>query len=309
MSNTFTPLARPMRGEAVRLLQLRLNIHGANLVPDGSFGPATERAVIAFQSRNNLPAMGTADSLTWSRLSAQPAQPFYRGYRRFDSNVHVLSLDKKHKLDVDLGARNRLETPSAILSNIRETNSKAIAAINCGFFNWDGKNEHIGLFIDEGLYYNPPSANFIDMEYYKDGRVEVKNLTNYDGKYLSMLQKECHWAIGTSYALIADGKPVNWNWNRFDHSDSRHPRTLLGWMKGGNFVVVVVDGRQGAINRGVTAAQSRTIMEELGCYHAVNLDGGGSSAMAVVENERIVTKNRPSGKTERAVGSVFVVYE
>jgi exopolysaccharide biosynthesis protein len=309
MSKIFKSLSRGSRGSFVKQAQERLIAHGAKIVADGSFGPATETAVKKFQSEQKLEATGIVDFITWENLNDLPSPSFYMGYRRFGSNVHILALDKKHKLDVDLGAKNKLEKPSTILSNIRKTGKNAIAAINCGFFSWDGKNEHMGLFIDEGLYYNPPSANFIDMEYYKDGNVEVKNLTGYDQKYLSMLQEKCHWAIGTSYALIADGKPVNWNWDKFDHSKSRHPRTLLGWMKDGNFVIVVVDGREGNLNQGVTAEQSRSIMQELGCYHAVNVDGGGSSGLALLENGKIVIKNRPSGKTERPVGSVFVVYE
>jgi exopolysaccharide biosynthesis protein len=74
--------------------------------------------------------------------------------------------------------------------------------------------------------------------------------------------------------------------------------------------MVVVDGRTSA-NLGVTAQQSAEIMRELGAYQAVNLDGGGSSTMVVVENGKVVLKNRPGnpGGVERAVGSVILAYE
>ena len=44
-------------------------------------------------------------------------------------------------------------------------------------------------------------------------------------------------------------------------------------------------------------------MLELGCYNAVNLDGGGSSAM-VYKNK---LTNKPSDGSERKVGSVILV--
>src|SRR5690606_33023389 len=51
-SSTF--LRRGARGEAVRTLQTALTARGYPLAVDGVFGPATERAVKAFQTRNGL---------------------------------------------------------------------------------------------------------------------------------------------------------------------------------------------------------------------------------------------------------------
>ena len=51
-------------------------------------------------------------------------------------------------------------------------------------------------------------------------------------------------------------------------------------------------------------------MLELGCINAVNLDGGGSSTMCVVENGTVRVKNYPSDKgVQRAIGSAVVVYK
>jgi len=302
-------LVRGAKGGAVKDLQLKLNMKGAKLVVDGSFGIATERAVKEFQSKNGLQSTGIVDSNTLVKLNEIGNKPLYSKLRFFDSDVHVLSLGDGYRLDVDFGVGKKLERPSTILANIRKNNKKAVAVVNCGFFNFDGKNEHLGLYIDEGLYYNPPSSNFVDFEYYKDGHVEVKNITTQDIGYLSNLQKSCHWAIGSSYALLINGVKSKLNQDKFDHSKSRNPRTLLGWSKEKGFILVVVDGRNGVKSKGVTADQSSDIMQTLGCYHAVNLDGGGSSSMSVFEKNAIVVKNRPSDKTERAVGSVLVVYE
>lgn len=63
-------LAPGDRGDAVRRLQATLNLLGAGLVADGVFGPATERALEAFQARQHLAVTGRADPATLAVLRA-----------------------------------------------------------------------------------------------------------------------------------------------------------------------------------------------------------------------------------------------
>ncbi len=69
-------LRRGSRGEAVRALQQELNRQvGVGLVDDGVFGPATERAVKAFQHRRGLTPDGLVGPATRGALKAAPRQP------------------------------------------------------------------------------------------------------------------------------------------------------------------------------------------------------------------------------------------
>lgn len=61
-------LRRGARGEAVRTLQTALTARGHALAVDGAFGPATERAVRAFQQRNGLAVDGIAGPATLAAL-------------------------------------------------------------------------------------------------------------------------------------------------------------------------------------------------------------------------------------------------
>lgn len=61
-------LKQGAQGEEVRLLQTLLNFHGAKLVSDGSFGPATDKALRAFQDERNLASDGSAGPATWGEL-------------------------------------------------------------------------------------------------------------------------------------------------------------------------------------------------------------------------------------------------
>lgn len=61
-------LKRGATGDEVRLLQTLLNFHGARLECDSSFGPATQRAVLAFQKDRNMSADGEVGATTWQEL-------------------------------------------------------------------------------------------------------------------------------------------------------------------------------------------------------------------------------------------------
>jgi hypothetical protein len=60
----------------------------------------------------------------------------------------------------------------------------------------------------------------------------------------------------------------------------RHPRTAAGVTRDGRtLLLVVVDGRRPGWSAGVTLPELARLMIEAGAWDAVNLDGGGSSAM------------------------------
>ena len=83
-----------------------------------------------------------------------------------------------------------------------------------------------------------------------------------------------------------------------------HPRSAAGYKKDGKQIFLVVDGRQ-PDSRGVDLIELAIIMDDLGCEEAINLDGGGSSALVV--NGRLL--NKPAGfTTQREVMSAIAVY-
>ncbi|HEY3715588.1 MAG TPA: phosphodiester glycosidase family protein [Jatrophihabitantaceae bacterium] len=87
-------------------------------------------------------------------------------------------------------------------------------------------------------------------------------------------------------------------------AEQRQPRTMAGIDGHGRLLLVTVDGRQPGTSEGVTIQEGGRLMRELGAVDAMNLDGGGSSAMAV--NGLLV--NHPSDATgERAIGDAVVV--
>ena len=85
---------------------------------------------------------------------------------------------------------------------------------------------------------------------------------------------------------------------------ARNPRTLAGVTGGGSLLLVTVDGRRVGWSAGVTLPEAARLMRSLGARDALNLDGGGSTAMTV--RGRVV--NRPSDAGgERSVSDALVV--
>jgi Phosphodiester glycosidase len=85
---------------------------------------------------------------------------------------------------------------------------------------------------------------------------------------------------------------------------SRQPRTMAGVRRDGSLLLVTVDGRRPGWSAGVTLAEGARVMRSLGARDALNLDGGGSTAMAV-RGRTVSTPSDPSG--ERPVSNAIVV--
>jgi hypothetical protein len=84
---------------------------------------------------------------------------------------------------------------------------------------------------------------------------------------------------------------------------NKHPRSAIGRTPTGDFWLVAVDGRQ-SMSAGASLAEMAEIMVRLGCDEAINLDGGGSTAL----NVSSLTVNRPSEGTERPVANALLVF-
>lgn len=83
----------------------------------------------------------------------------------------------------------------------------------------------------------------------------------------------------------------------------RHPRTMAGVTKSGKLILVTVDGRRPGATVGASMVEAAQLMLWLGARQAINLDGGGSTAMVV--KGKVV--NHPSDGIERGVGDALLI--
>ena len=86
--------------------------------------------------------------------------------------------------------------------------------------------------------------------------------------------------------------------------NDKHPRTAMGYTKDNKLIVLVIEGRNPGKADGATLTQEAQIFKDLGCWEAINLDGGGSSCMLINGKETIKVSDI-SG--QRPVPAVFII--
>lgn len=110
---------------------------------------------------------------------------------------------------------------------------------------------------------------------------------------------EIKFAIGGGSIILQDGVAKITN----IHSKGEHPRTGIGVNKDNTeLIILTLDGRQTKA-KGLSQLEFGELMKSFGAFNALNLDGGGSTTMAIKNKNKNESKvvNMPSGGSERKV--------
>jgi hypothetical protein len=110
-------------------------------------------------------------------------------------------------------------------------------------------------------------------------------------------------AITGNVFLMRDGK------KKAQDDRDMHPRTALGISEDRTqLFLLVIDGRV-SFSRGYTMVELALLMEQIGAYEAINLDGGGSSTMVGRKvNGKVRVLNHPSDGKPRSVPNGLQVF-
>ncbi len=223
----------------------------------------------------------------------------YRHYLGAGRDIHVARIDMTSRASRVVSTQENER--GAEVSDFAKK-KKAIIAINGDYF--DPKFQPVGLAIGPcGRWADTPSTSVRrqGLVGFGDGQVMVRRYTD-DGPVAQWVTNGVSgWPILVEGCQVFTAKQLPGS----DHfTRAPHPRTAVGSSWTGRFVYfVVADGRRETIP-GMTLEDLGMFMRnELGVCSAINLDGGGSSAMWV--RDRIVTV--PSDVAERKVGNHLAV--
>lgn len=114
------------------------------------------------------------------------------------------------------------------------------------------------------------------------------------------------FAIGGGSIILKDGELSLTNIN----NKGNEPRTGIGVNKDETeLILVTLDGRDSSF-KGVSQEMFGAILRELGAHNALNLDGGGSTTMALkpIDEDKAVVVNKPSDGGERSVVNAIGVF-
>lgn len=133
-----------------------------------------------------------------------------------------------------------------------------------------------GIVIAEGktLREKPNAQRDIGV-LYKDGTMEVLKGKGVTVKKLNAEKEVWMTMLFGPNLLDKDGMPLQ---KTSSQIRGKNPRTAVGYIEPGHYVLVVVDGRTQQ-NRGMTMLELSQLMFDLNCQAAYNLDGGQSAAM------------------------------
>ncbi len=175
---------------------------------------------------------------------------------------------------------------------------RAAAAVNGGF--WGTWQRPTGITAGGGTLWEgaEPDPEFGHFGIERGGRAVVYGPgEGEDPRALARLSE----SVSGRPMLVRDGEVAGEELDAFATSNQRQPRTAAGVSRDGRtLILAVVDGRQ-SHSHGLTLYQLARLMIELGAARAINLDGGGSSAM-FVERAGGVVSSPSRGRWVRALG-------
>lgn len=193
-------------------------------------------------------------------------------------------------------ARNLTETASVQAANVN-----AILAINGDYY---GAQER-GYVLRNGVLYRSSAQNGTDaLVIDADGnfRIITEGETSAD-----TLASEGVWQVLTfGPALVVDGQVTVSSNDEVGRAMTSNPRTAIGQISEGHYLLVVSDGRTSA-SSGLSLRQLAELMQSLGAQTAYNLDGGGSSTM--VFQGRVINNPTTNGRSirERSVSDIVYI--
>lgn len=143
------------------------------------------------------------------------------------------------------------------------------------------------------------------MHAFKDSSAKLKKG---DTHFSDMSIWKLNWANGGGPLLMRSGtiQISNNEERKFAGNaiNDYHPRTAMGYTQDGRLIIMAIQGRAKGIAVGATLMDMAQFFQQLGCYEAINLDGGGSSCLLVNGKQTIIPSD-PTG--QRPVPAVFYV--
>ena len=192
-----------------------------------------------------------------------------------------------------LPIRTKRATPAAFMLQMRKPvkaggrGLNVVAAFNASPWRpWTSPFNHKfadppGLNISDGVIVGDRGGKNPVFVVYKDGKVDI--LDKVPKQDIPKIKD----AVAGYHRIVRDGKVLP---DVHPVSKGCHPRTAYGLSADRRFLyVVVIDGRQKKWSLGTKGSETGRIMLEAGADDAINMDGGGSSAMCVWDRR----KNKP----------------
>lgn len=221
-----------------------------------------------------------------------------RTYRQNDTTLYVA--------DIRVSSPALLKTAFARSSYGRNVTAEtsataesvgAVLAVNGDNY---GSRER-GYVIRNGILYRDTAAkDQEDLVIWADGSFEIIREAEVSAQEL--LARGAVHVFSFGPGLVENGEITVSAQDEVDRAKASNPRTAIGILKEGHYVLVVSDGRSEE-SEGLSLYELASFLQQLGVQTAYNLDGGGSSTL--VFRGEVVNVPSSRGGTERAVTDII----
>ena len=222
-------------------------------------------------------------------------------YRVKDSTVYVADLyTEDPKAMLAAFSHNSYGRNVTAVSSETAEEVGAILAVNGDNY---GSREK-GYVIRNGvLYRESPASNQEDLVIWSDGSFSI--IREEEVSAAELLEQGAWQVFSFGPGLLENGQILVDRSEEVDRAKASNPRTAIGFLEEGHYVLVVSDGRTDE-SKGLSLYELTQFLQQQGVQTAYNLDGGGSSTMVFLG--RVV--NQPvggRGSGQRAVTDIVYV--
>lgn len=258
-------------------------------------------------------APGTNTSATGVLPTSEPASVTARSYQ--DANITLTITEHRehdttiYVADVQLTSPTLLKTALAQGSYGRNVTQKtsetaqavgAILAINGDYY---GSRER-GYVVRNSALYRATSMGYEALAIMADGSFRVVEEDDVSAEKL--VDDGAVQVFSFGPALVVDGEIAVTAQDEVGKSMSDNPRTAIGIIEPGHYLLIVSDGRTRE-SEGLTLLELAEFMQGLGATTGYNLDGGGSSTMVFMGE--VINNPTTNGRkiTERSVSDIVYI--
>ena len=251
---------------------------------------------LKFLSLSLIALILAASCSTLAFVDSTPIEPEWQSLSSGVGFFHG-KIDSPHlefwALRIDLNAPDVgivIKSDAGTVSNFVRNNN-LIAGINAS--PYDENRRNIGLVISGGTMLNNPVSRYDALVFYKDGLPHRAAIVSQADIFTTANIEN---AVGGYHKILADGQPTQRTFNEGTVSAQRHPRSAAGVSADGSILyLLVIDGRRPG-SAGATELETALLLRALGSHEGLNLDGGGSSTLAIRYPDNTVrTVNTPGG--------------
>jgi exopolysaccharide biosynthesis protein len=244
-----------------------------------------------FYIRNNKP-LAVVNCTFFSFVTNKNLNVVIKNGKRLSNNIHTINgtgkdtFTYRHPFGSAIGISKKGDADIAWIHTYYESRNsfayqQAVVAQNDSFIS---------------IYkYHPKKSVMRTMESTKKIKSRLWRMKTAVGGGPVLLQ-EGEINITNNEELKFTGKAIN----------DKHPRTAMGYTKDNKLIILVIEGRNPGMADGATLTQEAEILKSLGCWEALNLDGGGSSCLLVNGKETIKVSDKTG---QRPVPAVFLIHK